>query len=256
MSSALRQLCGRGSSVREKVVLATVTYIKSTEMALAALLDQFVELGIDYIDVLFWGWIGSHDGSALQNCLQLSPDLRGSNSVYQRTIERMFGTSERLKKMGAVRYIGASFHDLNLAQQWLHSSLLDVVMVRHNVAHRSAQSQVFNQLDVQSLQRPGIVTFKSTGSHTGSLWDTPVGLPEACWRPTVPDLYRYSLSQNCVDVCLTGLTRREEVDAAIAGAQQGKLTTAELDYLNLYGDLHRNKLKPEEIKAEKLLYQA
>jgi hypothetical protein len=128
-------------------------------------------------------------------------------------------------------------------------------MVRHNVAHRSAQSQVFNQLDAQDPSRPGIVTFKSTGSHTGVLWDAPLGLPEACWRPTVPDLYRYSLSQNCVDVCLTGLTRREEVDAAISGVQQGKLTTAELEYLNLYGDLHRNKLKIQEVSPERLLYR-
>lgn len=256
MSGALRQLCGRGSSVREKVVLATVTYIKSPEMALAALLDQFVELGIDYIDVLFWGWIGSNDGQALQDCLQLTPDLRGSNSVYQRTIEKMFGVSERLKKMGAVRYIGASFHDINLARQWSHSPLLDVVMVRHNVAHRSAQSQVFNQLNAQDSSRPGIVTFKSTGSHTGLLWDAPDGLPQGCWRPTVPDLYRYSLTQNCVDVCLTGLTRREEIDVAIAGVQQGKLTTAELDYLNLYGDLHSNKLAIPEITPEKLLYRS
>lgn len=256
MSGALRQLCGRGSSVREKVVLATVTYIKSPEMALAALLDQFVELRIDYIDVLFWGWIGSNDGRALEDCLQLAPDLRGANSVYQRTIERMFGTSERLKKMGAVRYIGASFHDVNLAQQWSHSPLLDVVMVRHNVAHRSAQSQVFNQLDAQDLSRPGIVTFKSTGSHTGVLWDAPESLPFGCWQPSVPDLYRYSLTQNCVDVCLTGLTRREEVDAAISGVQQGKLTPAELEYLNLYGDLHRNKLTIPEIPPEKLLYRS
>lgn len=29
MSEALRELCGRGSSVREKVVLATVTYVKT-----------------------------------------------------------------------------------------------------------------------------------------------------------------------------------------------------------------------------------
>jgi predicted aldo/keto reductase-like oxidoreductase len=255
MSGALRQLCGRGSSVREQVVLATVTYIKSPEMALAALLDQFMELGIDYIDVLFWGWIGANDGAALQNCLQLSPDLRGSNSVYHRTIERMFGTSERLKKMGAVRYIGASFHDINLARQWMHSPLLDVVMVRHNVAHRSAQDRVFNSLDAQDLQRPGIVTFKSTGSHTGALWDAPSGLPKDCWVPTVPDLYRYSLSQNCVDVCLTGLTKRKEIDAAIAGIQKGKLTPTELDYLNLYGDLHRNRLKIQDISPERLIYR-
>jgi predicted aldo/keto reductase-like oxidoreductase len=256
MSGALRQLCGRGSAVREKVVLATVTYIKSPEMALAALFDQFEELGIDYIDILFWGWIGANDGGTLQDCLQLSPDLRGSNSVYQRTIERMFGTSERLKKMGAVRYIGASFHDLNLARQWLNSPLLDVVMVRHNVAHRSAQSQVFNRINTQDPQRPGIVTFKSAGSHTGPLWDTPLGLPKACWQPTVPDLYRYSLSRNCVDVCLTGLTRREEVDEAIEGVRRGKLAPAKLDYLDLYGDLHRNKFKIQEVPPEKLLYRA
>jgi predicted aldo/keto reductase-like oxidoreductase len=256
MADALRQLCGRGSSVREKVVLATVTYIKNPEVALAALLDQFVELGIDYIDVLFWGWIGTNDALAFQDCLQLSSDLRGVNSVYQRTIERLFGTSERLKKMGAVRYIGASFHDINLARQWLPSPLLDVVMVRHNAAHRSAQSQVFNLLDAQDSQRPGIVTFKSIGSHSGALWDAPAGLPKGCWQPSVPDFYRYSLSQNCVDVCLTGWRNREEIDAAIAGVQQGKLTPAQLDYLKLYGDLHCQRLKFAEIPAERLLYCA
>jgi len=255
MSNAVRQLCGRRSSVREKVVLATVTYIKSPEAAMAALLDQFVELGIDYIDIFFWGWVGSKDGAALEDCLQLSPDLRGSNSVYQRTIERMFGTSERLKKMGVVRYIGASFHDINLAQQWSNSPLLDVVMVRHNVAHRSAQGQIFNQLNAQSPERPGIVTFKSAGM-LDPLWYVPFALPEGCWRPSVPDLYRYSLSQNSVDVCLSGLRSRKEVDAAITGMQQGKLTTAELDYLNLYGDLHRNRLKVQDISPERLLYCA
>ena len=256
MSGALRQLCGRGSSVREKVILATVTYVKSPEMAFAALYDQFTELGLDYIDVFFWGWIGANDGSALSNCLQLSPDLRGPNCVYKRTVERIFDTSERLKKMGAVRYIGASFHDLSLAQQWLHSPLLDVVMVRHNVAHRSAQNVVFKHLDDEDYQRPGIVTFKSaSGSHTGPLWLAPAGLPEACWRPSAPDLYRYSLTQNCVDVCLTGLTRREEIDAAINGVKQGKLTAAEINYLNLYGDLHRRKLNLKEVPPERLLYR-
>jgi predicted aldo/keto reductase-like oxidoreductase len=255
MADALRKLCGRGSSVREKVVLATVTYIKSPEIALAALFDQFQELGIDYIDILHWGWVGENDRAAINNCLQLSPDLRGANSVYQRTIERVFGVSERLKKMGAVRYVGASFHDLNLAHQWLNSPLLDVVMVRHNVAHRSAQNQVFNCLNPADSQRPGIVTFKSTGSHSGCLWEPPTSLPSNCWRPTVPDLYRYSLSQNCVDVCLMGVQNRQEIDSAIAGLQKGKLTTDEIEYLNLYGDLHRDRLKMADIRPEKLIYR-
>jgi predicted aldo/keto reductase-like oxidoreductase len=255
MAGALRQLCGRGSSVREKVVLATVTYVKSPEMAISALFDQFAELGIDYIDVFFWGWIGSQDDPVFKNCLNISPALKGINTVYQRTLEQWFGVSERLKKMGAVRYVGASFHDLNLAQQYLDNSLLDVVMVRHNLAHRSAQNQVFNQINSQDSQRPGVVTFKSAGSHTGPLWQASVDLPETCWRPSVPDLYRYSLTQNCVDVCLTGLTRREEIDAAIKGIQKGKLTQNEIDYLNLYGDLHRKKLSVKDISPEQLLHR-
>jgi len=52
-----------------------------------------------------------------------------------------------------------------------------------------------------------------------------------------------------------GLQRREEIDAAIAGLQRGKLTPAELDYLNLYGDLHRNKLKIQDVPPEQLLYR-
>jgi predicted aldo/keto reductase-like oxidoreductase len=187
--------------------------------------------------------------------LELSPDLRGPNSVYQRTIEKFIGASERLKQMGAVRYIGASFHDLNLANQWLQSPLLDVAMVRHNVAHRSAQQQVFSQLDSGDLQRPGIVTFKSAGSHTGALWHTPPGLPHGCWQPSVPDLYRYSLAQNGVDVCLMGVQRREEIDAAIAGIQKGHLSSAELDYLDYYGDLHRGRISPQDIPSKTLIYQ-
>jgi predicted aldo/keto reductase-like oxidoreductase len=255
MSGTLQKLCQRGSSVRDKVVLATVTYIKNPEVTLAALLDQFLELGIDYIDVLFWGWIGTQDEIAFSNCLNLSNDLRGPDTVYQRTLERMIGVSEKLKKMGAVRYIGASFHDLNLANQWLNSPLLDVVMVRHNVSHRSAQQQVFNCLDAQNPLRPGISTFKSVGSHSGVLSDAPPGLPKGCWIPSVPDLYRYSLSQNCVDICLTGLRSRSEIDAAVSGMQEGKLSQTELEYLNIYGDLHRKKINIQDIASEKLIYR-
>jgi predicted aldo/keto reductase-like oxidoreductase len=167
----------------------------------------------------------------------------------------MFGTSERLKKMGIVRYVGASFHSHTLAQQWLNSPLLDVVMVRHNVAHRHAQDQIFARLDPHDPQRSGIVTFKSAGMDS-SLWHPPVGLPALCWQPSVPDLYRYSLSQSCVDVCLAGLTNREEIDAALLGIQQGKLTAAELNYLNLYGDLHRNRINVTDIPPECLLYRS
>lgn len=255
MRPALRQLCGRGSSVRDRVVLATVSYmIRTPDTVLTYLYDQFIDLGIDYIDVFFWGWIDEHNANSFEQCISASNDIRGSDTVCQRNMERVFGVSERLKKMGAVRYIGASFHDHDLAKQWLDSSLLDVVMVRHNVAHRTAQKKVFPYLDADNPQRPGIVTFKSAGM-LGPLWTSPRGLPSGCWQPTVPDLYRYSLSQNCVDVALAGWTQREHVDAAIAAVQQGKLTPEELNYLNLYGDLHRNRIKVQDVPPERWLYR-
>jgi hypothetical protein len=37
----------------------------------------FKALGIDYIDVFFWGWIGSDDGPRFKDCLDISNDLRG-----------------------------------------------------------------------------------------------------------------------------------------------------------------------------------
>lgn len=255
MTEALRQLCGRGAAVRERVVLATVTYIKHPDAALAALFDQFTELGIDYVDLFFWGWVDECDRSLYPECLKLSRDMRGANSVYQRTLERIVGTSEKLKKMGAVRYVGTSFHSLQMAQEWMHSSLLDVIMVRHNPAHRSAQSLIFQPLQ-DNIARPGIVTFKSTGVHSAlPLWLPPSELPRTCVQPTVPDFYRYSLSQRGVDVCLTGLQRRQEVDAAIAAIQQGKLTAAELDYLNIYGDLHRQRIQISDVPGDRLLHQ-
>jgi predicted aldo/keto reductase-like oxidoreductase len=256
MSDALRQLCGRGSSVREQIVLATVTYVLKPEMAMAALFDQFSELGIDYVDIFFWGWVGAEDRVAFHNCMQAAKRMRGANTLYQQKLERMFGVSERLKRMGAVRFIGASFHDLALAEQWINTPQLDVAMVRHNPVYRSAQTKVFNRLSSSHSQRPGILTFKSVGLHTGPrLWDIPNDLPVTCWKPSVPDLYRYSLSQSSVDVCLTGLTQREEIDAAIAGVKGGKLTTAEIEYLNIYGDLLSRKLRVREVSPERLVHK-
>jgi aryl-alcohol dehydrogenase-like predicted oxidoreductase len=253
MAPALRQLCGKRSSIRDKVVLATVTYIiRTPDAVFSNLFDQFVDLGMDYIDILFWGWVDQHNAPAFEKCINASPDIRGPNTVCQRTIERMFGVSERLKKMGAVRYIGASFHDHDLAQQYLDSSLLDVVMVRHNVAHRTAQKKVFPHLKADDPTRPGVVTFKSAGM-LNALDEPPPGLPKHCWTPSVPDLYRYALSQNSVDVALAGWQTREHVDSAIEAMSKGKLTAEEIEYLNLYGDLHRNRIQVRDIPEDRLI---
>ncbi len=151
MSDALRKLCGNSSSCREKVVLATVTYLKGSEVTVTALMDQIMELGLEYIDIFFWGWISHNDRAYFDDSMNTSTDLRGPNSLYYRMIDRMVGATELMKKMGIVRYVGASFHDLNLAREWIDSPLLDVVMLRHNIAHRSAQELVLPYLSTKIL---------------------------------------------------------------------------------------------------------
>jgi aryl-alcohol dehydrogenase-like predicted oxidoreductase len=254
MSNALKTLCGRGSSHRDKVVLATVTYLKGGEVTPAALIDQFMELGIDYIDVFFWGWIGRGDTAYFTDSMNTSRDLRGPNSLYQRVVEKVVGCTELMKKMGIVRYVGASFHDVEYAREWINSPLLDVVMIRHNVAHRNAQELVLKHLSATDPDRPGIVTFKSAGMLS-PLWQSPHGLPDNCWQPSVPDFYRYSLSQNCVDVALMGPEKRSHIDAALAGLEKGKLSDKEIDYLNLYGDLHRQRLSKQNLPSDRLIHR-
>lgn len=253
MSNALRKLCGRGSSHREKVVLATVTYLKGSEITVAALTDQIMELGLEYIDIFFWGWIGQNDRAYFSDSMNTSTELRGPNSLYYRVIEKMVGASELMKKMGIVRYVGASFHDLDLAREWIDSPLLDVVMIRHNISHRNAQKLVLPYLSNEDPNRPGVMTFKSAGM-SALLTDPPPGLPEGCWQPSVPDLYRYSLNQNCVDIALMGPRNRSEIDAALEGLKKGRLTDKEIDYLNLYGDLHRDRVLKQDIPVDRLIY--
>lgn len=253
MAGALKKLCGKSSAEREKVVLATVTYMKGPTAGMSALLDQIAELQMDYIDIFFWGWIGNDDVSYFNESMEMSRDLRGPNSIYERMAEQVLGTTERMKKMGLVRYVGASFHDLDYASQWVDSPLLDVIMIRNNIAHRTSQQLVLPLLQADDPNRPGVVTFKSAGM-INPLWEKPKGLPENCWQPSVPDLYRYSLSQNAVDLALMGPETRAHVDAALTNLSKGRLTQQEIDYLDLYGDLHRHRIPHDAIPQDKLIY--
>lgn len=256
MADALRALCGHSSAVREHVILATATYLKDPNMILSVLVDQFMELNIDYVDILFWGCIGDNDGPVLRRCLEESRTLTTNHSFYLEALEQLCGNIARVRESGLVRYIGASFHSIDVAREWLHSPLLDVVMVRHNPGYRVAQRQVLSQLDPHDSRRPGIVTFKSNSLYGSRPSQSPPRLPPGCWHPTAPDCYRYSLSQHGVDLCLTGLRSQKEIDAAIGGVSKGKLTVEESDYLSLYGDLCHNRVKLENTAPRRLLYRS
>ena len=255
MTEALRKLCGRGSAERENIVLGLVTYVKSPQMIRASIADQFLELGIDYIDVFYWGWVDTNDRAGFRDLMKLSPHTRGPQSRATEMVEQMVGVSERLKRMGAIRYVGASFHDTEVAAEWIDSPYLDVAMVRHNPSHRSAQRKIFQPLQDRPATRPGITTFKSNVGAYGSILNPPARLPAGCWVPSPGDLYRYSLSQPSVDVCLTGPQVRSHIDDSLAAVAQGRLTDDELRYLSVYGDLYRPENASRPVPFESLMFR-
>lgn len=240
MAEALRRLCGTSSSERSKIVLAAVTYINRPHLLTGVLFDQIQELGIDYIDVLFWGYICDQDRRTLKDCLDYTRIVRGPNAALARYAEQAHGASENLKKFGIVRYVGASFHSVDVAREWVSHDALDVMMHRYNVAHRAA-APLFDALGSPDGGRQGIVTFKTMCGTKGPLWHAPAGYAVGAPLPDPATLYRYPLSHPSVDVCLAAWENRREIDQAFDAAALGPLCAEDIRYLEQYGDLHAGR---------------
>lgn len=219
---ALRQLCGAGSRVRDRVVLATVSYLNDPAKLPAILMDQFSELGIDYIDIFHWGWIT--DASDRTDLLQGSRQLQAGGELareYRRNQAMLLRARAQevngdLLRRGLARYVGASFHSRLAARAWLPD--LDVLMVRYNLAHLGAELDLFPYLSQDKESNPGIVAFNVAQGGAGPFppqMDAPV--------PPIPERYRFALSNPQIDLVLAGLRTRDEIDQALAALEQGPL---------------------------------
>jgi aryl-alcohol dehydrogenase-like predicted oxidoreductase len=235
---ALRKLCGRGSSVRDHVVLATVSYVNDPEKLPAVVFDQLAELGVDYIDVFHWGWIT--DTSNCSPLFKSSGQLKQGGALAQAMRAMQQQAQElnaELLKQGIARYVGASFHSRQAAQQWMKT--LDVLMLRYNIAHTGVEEDVFTRLTGDKDQDPGIVVFNTGHEGHRFFHQPPRGYPANLYVPTVPDCYRFALSNPAVDVVLTGVTDREQIDRALEAAEKGPLTSGELEFMREYGGIFR-----------------
>jgi predicted aldo/keto reductase-like oxidoreductase len=248
---ALRELCRAGSRVREQVVLATCSYVNDPEKLVGILVDQFAELQIDYIDVFHWGWVGQrHTDQALfdaVHALKGDCDLTQQVRAWQARREWAAEVNEELLRRGLVRFVGASFHDRALAREWLPA--LDVVMLRYNMAHPRVETLVFPALRGDRAQDPGVVIFNTAHSGRGMLHDPPPGYPSHMYVPWPPDCYRWALSHPAVDLVLTGMRSREQIDAALLAMEKGPMTQAERDALRKYGDLHVGRLQVKGVRG-------
>lgn len=65
----------------------------------------------------------------------------------------------------------------------------------------------------------------------------PPRYPQDLYVPTIPDCYRFALSNPWVDVVLAGATTRNEIDQALHAMEQGPLDQEDYAFLREYGSL-------------------
>ena len=166
------------------------------------------KLGVDYLDIFQLMWLGV--GSALT--------------------EGTLTELRHLKESGKVRALGVSIHDRVRAGKLAEDSPLDLLMIRYNAAHPGAERDIFPHL---AKRQPHICAYTATS------WRKLLKRPSG-WKgnvPTAGDCYRFCLSSEHVDVCLTGPASTAQLDENLAALEKGPLTTEELSWMREFGNV-------------------
>lgn len=134
------------------------------------------------------------------------------------------------KRSGALRMIGLTSHQRELAAGWAETSRpssgaetgsdvnppgeqcrLDMLMIRYNAAHRGAEQDVFPITRKRSMP---VVTF--TGLRWGALLKAASDCPEGFEPPSAAECYRFCLANPDVAVALAAPGDRSELDHALS----------------------------------------
>jgi aryl-alcohol dehydrogenase-like predicted oxidoreductase len=200
---ALRNLSGR----RASFVLAVQSYAPFGRSIAWSVERALRQLGFEYADVLLLGmW-------------------------NRRPPPRVLDACERLRSRGLVRFVAMSTHNRARVTAVAADGAVDVFHVRYNAVHRGAERDVFPLLPAG--RRPGVVAFTATSWK--QLID-PGRTPGGERVPTAADCYRYVLSHPAVDVCMTGPSTADHVDAALEAARLGPMDARELAWMQRVGD--------------------
>ena len=135
---------------------------------------------------------------------------------------------EALQRRGLIRARGISTHDRSLACE-ASARGLEVVMVRHNAAHRGAEAHVFPDCVRRGT---GVLTFSNL-CYGRMLQRTPVRLSAPV---TAPDCYRYSLSQPGVSACVAAPRRYRELIENLEVLSTPELESGRARELREHGD--------------------
>jgi hypothetical protein len=201
----LRQLLKSSPKVRNKLVVAVVSYLTQPEFSWAPfeeVLQAVPELG--HVDVAVIG--GSYPADFLIRHKQY-----------------------RLNRPGGMKALGASFHDRTTAVSAVNRGLVEIAFVRYNASHAGAETDVFPQLRADRSTK--LFNFQSTHAYLTPERLAALGLPEHNWRPTITDHYRFALRQRSLDGVLCSLDTEDHVAALGRALRKGALTEQQASYL-------------------------
>jgi aryl-alcohol dehydrogenase-like predicted oxidoreductase len=152
--------------------------------------------------------------------------VRSRGRLAEETLE----TLAELRESGLVGAVGLSTHLRSLAAEAVADGW-DVLMVRHSLAHRAAETEVF---PLACKEGTGLITF--TGLCYGRLPQAPEAPSARRSRPTPAECYRYSLSQPGVTACLSAPRDLEQLRHNLQVLQNPTLTPEEMTVLRPWGD--------------------
>lgn len=205
MREAIRNIVSKGG--RQRMVLAMFSYAHQSFLTEHFLAKGLKSAGLDYADILILGFFSKHPS------------------------QRIIDGAVKLKEKGLVRFLGLSGHNRRLFPLLHQEGIFDVFHLRYNAVHRGAENEIFPFLMGQ--ERPGVINFTATA--WGKLLNskkTPAGEKP----PTAAECYRFVLSNQAVDVCMTGTKTVEQMRENLAVLEQGPMSDEELQRMRRIGD--------------------
>lgn len=204
MIKAIENISRKGQ--RDKLVVCQMEYTHSYLLGKPHFYKGLKKLGLEYVDVLMLGYYSS------------SPP------------RRMMALGQHLKEKGVVRHLGMSGHNRKVFPRLLDSDI-DVMQVRYNAANSGAERDVFPYCG--GANRPGMISF--TATRWGQL------LKESKMPPgeaplSARDCYRFVLSNQAVDVCMTGARSHAMMRENLATLESGPLNGQEMERIRRIGD--------------------
>ncbi|MDW8029697.1 MAG: aldo/keto reductase [Armatimonadota bacterium] len=218
MSQAIRQL-GR---TRKQIVIAFQLEARTEDKAWRELEQVLKTLKVDKVEVVTFYYVERE--SEWQT-------IAGKNGA----LKAMF----KAKEQGLVNLIGLTSHQRKLAAKIALTKEVDLLMVRYNAAHRSAEQDVFPV--TQLLNMPVVV-------YTCTRWaqlmrPTPFDPPNFS-PPPAKEWYRFALAHPAVSVALMAPSNRKELDENLTILDDWREPTqSELEVLVQHGERVRQYRK-------------